>query len=64
MNVTKAKMASRDEVGSRFNLQWPAHNLHVYRQDYPALLLVIYNLQNWKITLRESGNQDEVSFTV
>lgn len=32
-------------------------------ENYPVLLLVIYNLQSFKITLIESENQ-EISFTI
>lgn len=63
MNATKANMVSRCEVIVKGISNGQDVICMSIDENYPVLLLVIYNLQSSKITLIESDNQ-EVSFSV
>lgn len=63
MNVTKGKMVSRGEVIVKGISNGQDIICMSIDENYPVLLLVIYNLQSCKRTLIENDNQ-EVSFTI
>lgn len=49
---------------NQMNLSWTGQNLHVYRQDFFALLSFIYTLQHYKIASTQSEKENPKGYSL